>query len=62
MAHGRNDRLFDRTSTGTDTARQRSERRFRAWHRLDPELRLSLVETALEPANDVFDDGFPIAL
>jgi hypothetical protein len=34
---------------------------YRAWHQLDPDSRLDLVERALGPANDSFD-ACPLAL
>ncbi|MEA3068195.1 MAG: hypothetical protein QOK41_1602 [Sphingomonadales bacterium] len=34
---------------------------YRAWHQLDPDSRLDLVERALDPANDCFD-ARPLAL
>ena len=33
----------------------------RAWHALNPERRLALIEQALKPANDIIDD-YPLAL
>jgi hypothetical protein len=33
----------------------------RAWHALDPERRIALVERALKPANDLID-AYPVAL
>ena len=33
----------------------------RSWNALDPDLRLALVERALNPANDIID-GYPLAL
>ena len=33
----------------------------RSWNALDPDLRLALVERALQPANDIID-GYPLAL
>lgn len=34
----------------------------RIWRALDHDHRLTAVETALRPANDILDDDFPIAL
>jgi hypothetical protein len=57
MAYGSIARLFDRSSAGAHPSAQLSERLRSGWHRLDPELRFSLVETALKPGGTVFAHG-----
>ena len=58
MAYERDIRPLDGRSAVSSPYRSRIP----AWSRLAPELRLSLVETALRPSPPPHTDGFPIAL
>ena len=66
MAYGLNTRLFIENGPAIRAAEAHSRSSsdsFRAWQKLDPERRLSLVDRALRPAaNDQLIDGLPIAL
>ncbi len=64
MAYGLNPRLFVENGPAVTAAQLRSPRSstaYRAWRGLPPEHRIALVESALEPANDV-GDSYPLAL
>jgi hypothetical protein len=57
-----------RASAASDTVKRALERAsgmwggYQAWHQLDPERRLALVEQMLNPANDLIDACCPQAL
>ena len=66
MTYGLNPDLFVEQGSAIQAdraARMRSTRAFQAWHTLDHEQRLALIDRALQPAmNDNLGNGFPVAL
>ena len=64
MAYGLNPQLFVENGpaiTAAGAQGPRSSLVYRGWRGLNPERRLTAVENALRPANDVID-GYPLAL
>jgi len=64
MAYGLNPRLFVENGPAVMAAESqpaRSSTVYRAWGDLSRECRLAVVERALHPANDIFDE-YPVAL
>jgi len=64
MAYGLNPRLFVENGpavTAAEAQPARSSLVYRGWRGLTPERRLAIVESALQPANDVID-SYPLAL
>ena len=64
MAYGLNRELFVENGPALTAAGSQSPRSstvYRAWGDLSKELRLAVVERALRPANDQFDE-YPLAL
>ncbi len=64
MAYGLNPRLFLENGPAVLAAESRPSRTstvYRAWGDLSQECRLQVVERALHPANDIFDE-YPLAL
>ncbi len=64
MAYGLNPRLYVENGPAVMASESRPSRSstvYRAWGDLSRECRLAVVEQALHPANDIFDE-YPVAL